>query len=149
MDTLTLEMVRPGSEPVLFQLFTAVRAEELGMQDWEPALRDQLIGIQFEAQRRGYREQYPHADERLILRDGAPIGWLIVDRSGPDLLGIDIALRAAERSRGIGSRVIQALQEETAAACRPMVLSVKRLNTRAFEPKTGTMNSRSDPSASW
>jgi len=118
-------------EAILFKLFTAVRAEELGMQGWDPELRDQMLEVQFEAQRRGYREQFPAADRHLILREGSPVGWLIVDRSGTALLGIDMALLPDERNKGIGTRVIRALQEEAAAGGRPMVLTVLTINARA------------------
>jgi ribosomal protein S18 acetylase RimI-like enzyme len=130
MGVLAFELVRVD-EATLFQLYTAVRAEELGMQAWDPELRAQILRFQFEAQRRGYREQFPAADERLILRDGEPVGWIVVDRSGPGLHGIDMALLPAERSRGIGTGVIQALQAEAASENRPMVLTVQRGNVRA------------------
>jgi ribosomal protein S18 acetylase RimI-like enzyme len=130
MGVPAFELVRVD-EATLFQLYTAVRAEELGMQAWDPELRALILRFQFEAQRRGYREQFPAADERLILRDGEPVGWIVVDRSGPGLHGIDMALLPAERSRGIGTGVIQALQAEAASENRPMVLTVQRGNVRA------------------
>jgi len=132
MDTITFQDVGPGDEAGLFQLFSAVRGEELGMQDWDPAVRRQMLQLQFEAQRRSYREQFPAADERLILRDGSRIGWVIVDRSGADLHGIDIALLSSERSKGVGTRIIRALQEEAAALSRPMVITVQRMNVQAL-----------------
>jgi ribosomal protein S18 acetylase RimI-like enzyme len=102
------------------------------MQDWDPVLRRQVLWVQFEAQRRGYFEQFPEADQHVILRGGAPIGWLIVDRSGPALHGIDMALRAEERNRGTGTSVIRALQAEAAALARPMVITVNNRNERAL-----------------
>ncbi len=132
MDTLTLRDLQAGDEAALFQLFAAVRGEELGMERWEPELRDRMLRIQFDAQRRSYREEFPHADERLILRDGLPIGWVIVDKSRPELHGVDIALLVDARQQGIGTRVIQALQEEAAAEDRPMGITVQRGNVRAL-----------------
>jgi ribosomal protein S18 acetylase RimI-like enzyme len=131
MDTVTLEMVRADEAP-LFQLYAAVRAEELRMQDWAPELRNQMLRFQFEAQRRGYREQFPAADELLIVSDGSPVGWIVVDRSGTELHAIDIAVLSKERNKGVGTRVIRTLQEEAAARSRPMVLSVLTLNVRAL-----------------
>ena len=132
METLTLDLVQ-ADETALFQLYTAMRADELAMQGWDPEMRNLILRFQFEAQLRGYREQFPAADERLILRDGSPVGWLIVDRSGTELHGIDMALLPEERSKGAGTRVIRALQEEAAAESRPMVLSVQTRNVRALE----------------
>jgi ribosomal protein S18 acetylase RimI-like enzyme len=123
--------VRSEDDGALFELYAAVRAEELQLGDWDPGSRDRLLRTQFEAQRRGYREQFPGADERLILDGDLPIGWIIVDRSGRELHGIDIALRFEDRCKGVGTQVIRALQEEAAAENRPMVLSVHRFNLRA------------------
>jgi ribosomal protein S18 acetylase RimI-like enzyme len=126
-----LKDVGQDGEAALFQLFAAVRCEELMMEQWEPALRNQMLRLQFEAQRRGCREQFPGADARLILRDGSPVGWVIVDRSGPMLHCVDIAILSEARNTGLGTRVLRALQEEAAAAGRPVALTVLRSNVRA------------------
>jgi GNAT superfamily N-acetyltransferase len=129
---LTFQDIRPEDEAVFFDLFSLVRGAELQLDGWDPLLRDKMLRSQFEAQRYGYREQYPAADTRLILRDGAPIGWVIVDRSGRDLHGIDIALRPDEQSRGVGTQIIRQLQDEAAAGQRAMMITVQRFNPRAM-----------------
>jgi len=48
-------------ESRLYELYAAVRAEELGMQGWEPELRARVLRQQCDAQRHGYRERYPNA----------------------------------------------------------------------------------------
>jgi ribosomal protein S18 acetylase RimI-like enzyme len=131
VDTLTLQNIAADDETVLFDLFSAVRSEELGMDGWDAALRNQILSLQFDAQESGYRVQFPGAERRLILRDSSPVGWLIVDREGIALHGIDIALLANERSRGLGTRVIRNLQDEAAAQHRPFVITVRRTNERA------------------
>ena len=122
----------PADETVFFELYTAVRTEELGMQDWNPEVRTQILRFQFEAQRRAHREHFPDMDECLILRDGSPVGWVIVDRSGTELHGIDMALLSGERDKGVGTQVIRALQEEAAFRNRPMAITVRRMNARAL-----------------
>jgi ribosomal protein S18 acetylase RimI-like enzyme len=121
-----------SDESVLFALYSAVRADELGMESLDPALRSQILQFQFEAQRRGYREQFPAAERRLILRNGSPIGWLILDRSGSALHPVDIAIVAEEKGRGVGTGVIRSLQDEAGAEKRPVVLTVLRTNDRAM-----------------
>lgn len=132
MGTLTLKAVEAGDEATLRHLHAAVRSEELQMESWEPELRDRMLRTQFDAQRRGYRERFPPADEQLILHDHSPVGWLIVDRSGPALRCIDIAIVPEQRNQGIGTHVFRALQEEAAAGDRPLVVTVLRLNLRAL-----------------
>ena len=132
--TIALRPLRVSAaddESQLYELHAAMRAEELGMQDWEPALCDQILRQQFDAQRRSYRDLYPDLDERLILRGDTPIGWLIVDRGGPALRGIDIALLPEARRQGIGTLIIRDLQQEAALEDRPMRIAVLRGNVRA------------------
>jgi len=130
---ITLRDLGPGDEPLLFALYVAVRSEELGMQAWPKEMRDGILRTQFDAQRRGYRDQHPGLDEQLIVYDGSPIGWVIVDRSDSrELLGIDIALLADARQHGVGTRVMRRLQAEAADGNRPMVIVVERRNTRAL-----------------
>jgi ribosomal protein S18 acetylase RimI-like enzyme len=131
MSTLELKDIRSDDEGVLFQLFTTVRGEELRMDHWDPDLRTQMLRLQFEAQRRGYREQWPAVCERLILCDGSPVGWLIVDRSGLVMRGIDIALVPDARNSGVGTRVVRALQAEVARSAGTFVIEVLRSNVRA------------------
>jgi ribosomal protein S18 acetylase RimI-like enzyme len=133
VDDITLRALDAEDEPVLFQLYMAVRSAELGMENWPAAQRDATLRIQFVAQRRGYREQYPNLDERLILRGGSPIGWVVVDGSDSrQLCGIDIALLAEARRQGLGTRVMRSLQEEAAAGNRPFVIVVERRNVGAL-----------------
>ena len=133
MDDIMVRELRADDEPVLFQLYSAVRSAELGIEGWPPDERDRMLRIQFDAQRRGYRAQFPRLDERLIVRSGLPIGWVIVDGSDARALhGIDIALLAEARRQGVGTQVMQSLQEEAAAGNRPFVILVERRNLRAL-----------------
>jgi ribosomal protein S18 acetylase RimI-like enzyme len=131
MSTLEVKDLKADDEPTFFRLFTIVRGEELKMDQWDPDARTRMLRLQFEAQRRGYREQWPDACERLIIHDGSPVGWVIVDRSADVLRGIDMALVPECRSVGIGTDVIRALQEEAARSARPFAIAVLRTNVRA------------------
>jgi len=132
MPEATTAIMRDGEERVLFELFSAVRSEELGMTAWDAQLRDRILRMQFTAQRRSYHEQYPGIVERFIVRDGTPIGWMMIDDSGEALCCVDLAIMPAERRKGIATGTLRALQEEAAATDRPLVLSVLRLNAAAL-----------------
>ena len=131
MDDITLRDIGVDDDRLFFELYAAVRGEELGMEQWPRDQRDRILRLQLDAQRRSYRHQFPAADERLILRNGSPIGWVIVNHTSPELHGIDIALLAKDRSKGLGTAVIRALQREAAAGRKPMIITVQRRNVRA------------------
>jgi ribosomal protein S18 acetylase RimI-like enzyme len=123
--------VQPEDEAALFALYAAVRARELVMEDWTAALRDTILRQQFDAQRRGYRAQHPDAREMLILVDGRPGGWAVLDRSGAPWRLLDVAIGVERRREGIATRVLQTWQSEAAAEGRGIGLSVLRTNGAA------------------
>jgi ribosomal protein S18 acetylase RimI-like enzyme len=131
VSSLELRDLGPADEATFFELFAAVRTEELHLQHLPAAARDPLLRVQFDAQRRSYRDEFPSASERLIVRGDEALGWVIVDRSGAAVHGIDIGLVAADRGRGVGTAIIGALQAEAAASGRAFIISVQRLNVRA------------------
>ena len=133
-ETIALRALRGSpsdDEAVWYELHAAIRAEELAMETWDPALRTQILRQQLDAQRQSCRERYPDADERLILRGDTPIGWVVVDRGGSELRIIDIALVPEARRHGIGTLIVRDLQQQAAIDERPMRLEVLRGNVRA------------------
>jgi ribosomal protein S18 acetylase RimI-like enzyme len=80
--------------------------------------------MQFQAQDRHYREQYPQADFYVIERAGAPVGRLYLDRGPDQLRVIDISLVTAQRDQGIGTTLLRDLQAEAQRDGRRVVLSV-------------------------
>ena len=49
------------------------------MDAWDPALRDPILRMQFEAQRRGYQTQFPAAHWQLILERTGPMDELTLE----------------------------------------------------------------------
>jgi GNAT superfamily N-acetyltransferase len=60
--------------------------------------------------------------------DGDPAGRLMVMRWHDEILIVDIALLPAHRSRGIGTRVLEAIIEEAADAGSKLTIHVERMN---------------------
>lgn len=131
MPTFTTRSIEGDEEPIFFSLYSAVRAEELGMQAWDASLRGQILRLQFAAQRGGYRQQFPGIVEQFILRDGRPIGWIMVSH-GEAVRCVDLAVLSEERRRGAATRALGDLQEQAAASGVPLVLSVLRTNAAAL-----------------
>lgn len=146
MDAVTLRTVRPDEDATLFSLFAGVRAEELAMDGWDGALRHLVLKQQFDAQRRGHRAQHPAGVDYLILLTDRPIGWTVIDRTGPTWHCVDIAIASEFRRRGIATHVLRNLQLEAAAAGCAIGLMVLHSNAPAralydglgFRPSGGT-----------
>lgn len=128
---VTLRPAGPGDAEFLRLLYASTRDAELALVDWDDAGRAAFLRMQFEAQDRHYRAQFPEARFDVIEREGRPIGRLYVDRSPDEIRVIDIALLPEHRRRGIGTALLRAILEESVRGGRPVRLHVERTSPAA------------------
>ncbi len=133
---ITLRPAQPDDEDFLFDLYASTRRAEMEAWGLDGAMLDQMIRMQFDGQQGTYRVQFPQAEHRIILHDGAPAGRILIDRAGPEIVLVDVALLPAVRGRVIGTRLLEELLAEAAEARRAVRLKVvltnpaRRLYTR-------------------
>lgn len=123
--------LRPAREDDLFfqlQLYATTRADELALSGWDAAQQAAFLQMQFDAQRRYYLDQFPAAEYSIIQRDGVDVGRHILDRSGPALLLIDLALLPAYCNHGIGTTLLQDLLAEATCVDKAVRLHVEAFN---------------------
>jgi ribosomal protein S18 acetylase RimI-like enzyme len=131
VEPIAFTRASKSDEAALFDLFCRVRTRELDAASWDEHLRAATLRLQFDAQRRGYRQQWPDCETRMVLVGNALAGWVVVDLAGPALHLLDIAVAPESRGQGIGARIVRALQDEASRAGRPLVLTVLRTNLPA------------------
>ena len=112
-------------------LYASTRDEELALSGWDEQQAQAFIAMQFNAQSQQYLMSYPDADRRIVMLDGRPIGRLLVDRAGTDILLVDIAFLSEFRGSGVGTFLIRALLREARTANRSVRLHVLRWNIAA------------------
>jgi ribosomal protein S18 acetylase RimI-like enzyme len=117
---LSLREVTPDDEPFLFEVYASTRMDELQETGWSDEQKLAFIRMQFLVRERTHQR----ADDRIILLNGKPIGRMLVDRGEAAILLRDIAVLTEYRSAGVGSRLIQDLMKEAAAAGKPIQLHV-------------------------
>lgn len=130
-SSLGLLRLRPEQEQdqaFRFQLFCESRPAEFALLQFEPAVFDQLMRFQFQAQTLSYRADFPNARFDIIELNGAPIGRIVVDRPGTVLHIVDQAIVPSLRSRGLGTTIMKALMDEAGAAGLPVRLKVALSN---------------------
>ncbi len=127
-NAIGLRPAQAADDSLQFELYATTRAAEMALVDWTTEQKEAFIRMQFAAQTQSYRSQFPQASRQIITRDGDGIGRLIVDRSGPCILLIDITVLPAHRRAGIGTRLLRELQDEAAATGRPLRLHVETFN---------------------
>lgn len=126
---LRLRSALPDDDDFLKMLYASTRDDLRSAA--EPPLLDMLLDMQWRAQRAGYRQDFPGADDTIIEAGGAPLGRLLVDRSMRPWRIVDIAILPAARGLGHGAAVLAALQEHAAAEGAALALSVRHDNPHA------------------
>lgn len=83
---------------------------------------------QAEFARSAHNRAFPRATHRIATLDGAPIGRFMIDWSGPDSWGVDLAVLPDFRAGGAGLHFLRAWVEAADRHGRPAGLSVQRSN---------------------
>jgi len=122
MNSLRNEVA--GDEAFLYALYATTRQEELDAVGLIGPVRAAFLQHQFHAMTAGYAQAYPEASRCIIEHQGAPAGYLIVQRTTDEHRLVNIALRPEFQGRGIGSELIRRIQREAATAGVPVRLQV-------------------------
>ena len=114
-----------GDLAFLRELYGLTR-QDLGLLPQD--LRDSLIELQFQAQRRGYATSYPRARQEIIELGAAGVGHLLTAEQPNELVLVDFGLLPEWRGQGIGGAALRLLQTRARAADQGMRLQVTRDN---------------------
>lgn len=106
----------PADRPFLRRLYAVARPDAALLAHWPEKEREGFLDMQFRLQDAAYGGAYPGADHLILLRQGAPVGRLILDRTMPDWQLVDIALLPEERGRGLGTQLLSAMLDAARAA---------------------------------
>jgi ribosomal protein S18 acetylase RimI-like enzyme len=141
---LSLRDTTPEDNEFLLDVYVSTRLDELAGTGWDDNQKRAFIQMQFLARER----IYPQVDSKIILLSGRPVGRMLVDRNEAAILLRDIALLTEYRNAGIGSRLIQELMNEAAAAGKPVELHVLSTSpaVRLYE-RLGFSRTSTEPAA--
>jgi ribosomal protein S18 acetylase RimI-like enzyme len=128
MSTLAVRPALPQDEIFLYELYSAVRAPEFALAPVTPAQKEHLMRMQFRGQMSSYAQMFPNSCCHVVMLDGNPAGRLWVAMLESEYHLVDIAVHPDLQSKGIGTVLIQRLQQEAAKAGLPIRCSVFRFN---------------------
>ena len=126
MSTLAVRPALPQDEIFLYDLYAAVRGPEFALAPIPQSQRDDLIRMQFRAMTTSYTAAFPNSCCHVVMLDGKPVGRLWVAQDEFQFTLVDIAIHPSVQSKGIGSALIQRLQQESARARLPIHCMVSR-----------------------
>ena len=125
---VTLRRVEyPADEQFMQELYLKSRDDLAGLFDDEEQQR-QLLLMQYRGQRQTYDQEFPNADDDVVMFDGEPVGRLLIDRTPGRFFGVDILITPERRSSGIGAELLRRLFSESEDRGVPFRFSVARGN---------------------
>lgn len=119
-------VIRPSSEAdqaFLFKVFAGSR-KEFAQIGWDSGQLELLLRQQFDFQRRGYATTNRYAVTEIFVVDGTDCGYQTVDRSGEEIVLVDVAILPEHQGRGIGTKAVQQLIALAGETMRAVVLRV-------------------------
>jgi ribosomal protein S18 acetylase RimI-like enzyme len=132
---VTLRPATSDDEMFLEELYGDTRAAELTLVDWSDAQKREFVHMQFTAQSRCYRENYPDAEFRIIEVDGQPAGRLYVEPRVDDIRIMDVSLLPAFRGQGIGTALLTEVLNQAGQSGKSASIHVETFNpaSRLYE----------------
>ena len=118
----------PDDAELLYRIYASTREDELAVVPWDGSAKEAFLRMQFAAQDRYYRANFPDASYDLIISGEEVLGRLYVDRGEAAWLVLEIALLPEHRRKGIGTRLLTDVLAEAEAAAKPVQMHVERFN---------------------
>jgi GNAT superfamily N-acetyltransferase len=128
MSTLAVRPALVQDEIFLYELYVAIRGPMFALAPITGAQREHLLRMQFQAQISSYTQQFPNSCYHLVLLDSKPVGRLWVAPGDNAFLLVDIAIHPSVQSKGLGTVLVQRLQQEAQKAKLPIKSTVDRFN---------------------
>ena len=128
MSTLAVRPALPQDEIFLYDLYVAIRGPLFELAPISAAQRQDLLRMQFRAQISSYAQQFPTSCYHVVLLDSRPVGRLWVAPADQAFLLVDIAIHPNVQSKGLGTVLVQRIQEEAQKAKLPIRSTVDRFN---------------------
>jgi GNAT superfamily N-acetyltransferase len=117
-----LRPYQPGDLLFLQALYATTRVREMALAPWPEQQKTAFLRQQLTAREAHYAAAHPHAANDIVVVGGRDAGRLMVDRTGGQVLVVDVALLPAFRSRGIGTALMMRVLADAAELGLPVRL---------------------------
>jgi GNAT superfamily N-acetyltransferase len=147
MSTLAVRPALPEDEIFLYELYRAVRGPQFDLTPLTAEQKEHMLRFQFRAQLSSYTQQYPNSCYHVVLIDAKPCGRLWVAPGQRNFHLVDIAVHPGVQKKGVGTVLIQRLQQEAQRLNLPITSVVDRFNPGSlrFHKRLGFAIIREDP----
>lgn len=132
MSTLAVRPALPQDEIFLYELYVAIRGPLFALAPITAEQREFLLRMQFRAQLSAYTQQFPNSCYHVVLLDGKSVGRLWVAPGQNHLILVDIGIHPSVQSKGLGTVLVQRLQDDAQRQKLPIQSRVERTNQGSF-----------------
>ena len=122
---VTLRPAAPADSDFLRSVYSSTRESELHLVPWTDDQKAAFLEMQFVAQERQYRTQYPDGRFDIVELDGTPAGRFYVATTSDGVRVIDIALLPRYRGLGVGSVLMRDILERARRARQTVSVHVE------------------------
>ena len=119
-----LRPYHPSDQVFLQTLYATTRVREMAVAPWPEQQKTAFLRQQLTAREQHYANEHPAAASDVVTVGGRDAGRLLVDRSGGQVLVVDIALLPAYRGKGIGTTLLTRVLADAAELDLPVRLHV-------------------------
>jgi len=135
MLSLLFRPAHMEDESFLLELYASVRQREIMTWGWPHDQQQSFLRMQYFAQRSSHRAHVPNATQIIVMLDETLIGQYAVDYTSAYLHLIDISISPKFHNKGIGTSILQNLQQESIRRHTPIILNVIQGNpaSRLYE----------------
>jgi ribosomal protein S18 acetylase RimI-like enzyme len=114
-------------ENFLINLYFSTR-EDLDNLPLANEIKENILKMQYEAQKQQFESAFPNLEENIILLDQKMSGRLLVSRDKDVIHLVDIALLPQYRNFGVGTSLLLSLREEVVSGGQSIILHVLKNN---------------------
>ncbi len=108
----------------LYKIYCSTRIDEMMIAQWPEYEREEFLRSQFQLQHTQYLSNNKNATFNIILLDDVLVGRIYMDRKETEIRIIDIALLKEFRNKGIGTKILNDIIEESEKSKTPISLYV-------------------------
>jgi len=127
-ESITLRQATSADAEFLRQVYKSSRGDDLRELGWEEGRINEFLEMQYEAQCTFDEKDHQEATNEIILSSGIRAGRLLSMSGTDEIRCIDIALLPQFRNRGLGTLLLQRMQQRAAATNKALRLQVIRFS---------------------
>ena len=127
-NRVTLRSVAEADDEFLLEVYASTRAEEMARVPWSAEQKQTFVGMQYQAQKHHYAQEFPRASHDIVCLNQVPVGRLYMDRREEKFHILDVTVLPRFRGSGVGTVVLERILAEARQAGKPVTIYIESFN---------------------